>query len=287
MRIVPARLRVGPRHRTVSITGVPAAPELNRIVDVDGRVQTLPPAGLVLSQTLAHALDVEPGEYVRVEVLEGRRPELSMIVPATVDDAMGLSAYMDLDRLHRVMREGDVLSGAYLDVDPAALPDLYRRLKAIPAVAGVTLTAAARRSFEDTTAQNLNLTIFMNVFFAGIIAFGVIYNAARISLAERSRELASLRVLGFTRAEISLILLGELAVLTVIAIPFGVAIGYGLCHLISNSFSSEVFRIPLIFSVPMAAWSALTTLAASAVSGLVVRRRLDRLDLVAVLKVRE
>ena len=287
MRAVPAVMRAGPRHRTVSIVGVSTGAVLNRIADVEGRVLTLPPGGLVLSQTLARVLAVAPGDVLEVEVLEGRRPQLRIPVSATVDDSMGLSAYMDIDRLHAMMREGAVLSGAYLDVDPSALSTLHRQLKVTPAVAGVTLTAAARRNFQDTMAQNLNVTIGINVIFASIIAFGVIYNGARISLAERSRELASLRVLGFTRAEISFILLGELALVTVVAVPIGVVIGYGLCALISQSFSSEVYRIPLVFSSRVAAFAALTTLTASAVSGLVVRRRLDRLDLVAVLKVRE
>ena len=287
MRAVPARLRAGPRNRTVSILGVPALPRLNRVVDMDGRVKRLPPAGLVLSQTLARVLGIQPGDTVQIEVLEGRRRHLFAPVTATVDDAMGLSAYMDIDMLHRMMHEGAVLSGAYLDVDPAALASLHQQLKVTPAVAGVTLTAAARRNFRETMAENLSVTVSINVIFASIIAFGVIYNGARISLAERSRELASLRVLGFTRAEISLILLGELAVVTLAAIPIGVAIGYGLCQLISYGFSSEVYRIPLVFSSRVTAWAALTTLAASAASGLIVRRRLDRLDLVAVLKVRE
>lgn len=287
MRAVPARLRVGPRHRTLSITGVPDPPRLNRIVDVDGRVQTLPSTGLVLSESLARALDVRPGDDVQIDVLEGRRPQWRLPVVATVNDAMGLSAYMDLEALHDLMRESDVLSGAFLDVDAAAMPALERRLKEIPAIAGVTLTAAARRNFLDTMAQNLTMTVTINVIFAGIIAFGVVYNGARISLAERSRELASLRVLGFTRAEISMILLGELAVVTLTALPLGVALGYGLCAWVTHAFSSEVFRIPLVYSPRMAAWASLTTIAASAASALVVRRRLDRLDLVAVLKVRE
>ena len=220
-------------------------------------------------------------------MLEGRRPEWRVPVAATVNDAMGLSAYMDIDTLHDLMRESDVLSGAFLEVDDTQMPALERRLKEVPAIAGVTLTAAARRNFRETMAQNLTVTVTINVVFAGIIAFGVIYNGARISLAERSRELASLRVLGFTRAEISMILLGELAVVTLVALPLGVAMGYGLCVWISHAFSSEVYRIPLVYSPRMAAWAALTTIAASAASALVVRRRLDRLDLVAVLKVRE
>jgi putative ABC transport system permease protein len=136
-------------------------------------------------------------------------------------------------------------------------------------------------------AQNMSFMIFMNVLFAGVISFGVVYNAARVSLSERSRELASLRVLGFTRAEISLILLGELALLTLAAFPVGAIIGYGLSSAIVQSIDSEVYRFPLIVTPQAVAWSFLTIIAAAMVSGLVVRRQLDRLDLVAVLKTRE
>ena len=143
------------------------------------------------------------------------------------------------------------------------------------------------RNFRDTMAEHMNLSIFINVMFAAIIAFGVVYNSARVSLSERERELASLRVLGFTRAEISLILLGELAVLTLLALPVGAVIGYGLGQIIMRAFNNEVYRLSFVTSAATIAWSFLIVMTAAAVSGLLVRRRLDRLDLVAVLKTRE
>jgi putative ABC transport system permease protein len=194
---------------------------------------------------------------------------------------------MEIGALHRLMREGGTLSGAHLLVDPSRLSTLYRKLKALPRVAGVAITAAARDSFRRIMAQNFELITTFNVAFAGIIAFGVVYNAARISLSERSRELASLRVLGFTIGEISLILLGELALLTLLAILPGLLVGWGLSVFVLMSFESEVYRIPLVITPPNLAWSILAVIAAAAVSGLLVRRKLDRLDLVAVLKTRE
>jgi putative ABC transport system permease protein len=154
-------------------------------------------------------------------------------------------------------------------------------------VAGVAFRRTALQNFRDVMAQNMDMMITINVLFAGIIAFGVVYNAARVSLSERSRELASLRVLGFTRAEISFILLGELAVLTALALPAGALMGYGLATFIMLSLDSEVYRFPLVFRPQAIAWAFLTIVAASMFSGLVVRRRLDHLDLVAVLKIRE
>jgi len=287
MRVVPARLRVGARSRTLALTGLEPAPDLNRVVDQEGRPHVLPPEGLVLSRMLGVVLGVGAGDLVQVEMLEGRRPVRQVRVAGIIDDIMGLQAYMDIAALGRLMREGRTVSGVYLQVDPAALQPLYARLKLTPAVAGVAIREAALTNFRDVMAQNMNLTIGINVVFAAIIAVGVVYNAARVSLSERSRELASLRVLGFTRGEISSILLGELAILTLLSLPCGTLIGYGLGLFIMTIFQNEVYRIPFIVTPATVAWGWLTIIAAAALSALAVRRRLDRLDLVAVLKSRE
>ena len=287
MRSIPARFIAGSRSRTLGITGLPAEPTLSRIVDRSGRVQALPPEGLVLSKILGDILGVHRGDMLRVEVLTGDRQVLDVPVAGLVDDSMGLQAYMRLDALNRLVREGTTISGATMTVDPAERTRFYQEVKAMPAVAGVALREMTLRNFRETMAQSMNLQIFFNVLFAGIIAFGVVYNSARVSLSERSHELASLRVLGFTRAEISLILLGELAILTLAALPVGALIGYGLGALIMTGFSNEIYRLSYIVTARTVAWSFLTVIAAAFVSGLMVRRRLDRLDLVAVLKRRE
>jgi putative ABC transport system permease protein len=287
MRTVPVRLRAGQRTRTLAITGLPAVPRLNRIVNRHGDALTLPAEGLLISRMLGQILDVEAGDSIQVEVLESHRPRREVVVTGLVDDSMGLQAYMRLDALRRMLREGGTISGAAVTVDPAALDRFYHDVKTMPAVAGVALREAALQNFRDTMAETMNLSIFFNVLFAGIIAFGVVYNSARVSLSERSRELASLRVLGFTRAEISLILLGELALLTIAALPLGAVIGYLLGRLIIAGFSNEVYRMSFVVSPSTVAWTFLVVIAATCVSGLMVRRRLDRLDLVAVLKTRE
>jgi putative ABC transport system permease protein len=194
---------------------------------------------------------------------------------------------MHIDAIRRLMREGGVITGAAVTLDPAATDHFKAAVKTIPAVAGVALLDAAVQNFRETMAASMNMQIFFNVMFAAIIAFGVVYNSARISLSERARELASLRVLGFTRTEISLILLGELAIVTVAALPLGAFIGYLLGELIMTAFKNEVYRLSFTITPATAAWSFLVVIAAALVSGLAVRRRLDRLDLVAVLKTRE
>jgi len=286
-RTVAAHVRSGHRDRYVSISGVPPNPRFKRIVDRDGRAIRLPPSGVVLGVMLARVLDVVPGDEILLEVLEGQRPTRRVQVTGLVDDLMGLSAYMDETALHQMMREGEVANSALLLIDGAQEVRLAAELKTTPAVAGAGFKRIVLQSFRDVMAANMSISILINLVFAGIIAFGVVYNAARVSLSERSRELASLRVLGFTRAEISLILMGELALLTLVALPVGWLFGYSLAGAIVGMIDSEVFRFPLYVSRQAVALAFLGIIAATVFSGLVVRRRLDQLDLVAVLKIRE
>ena len=286
-RIVPARLRAGTRNRTLAITGLTAAPQLTRVIDRSRGPVELPLDGLLLSQMLADVLGVSVGDTVLVQVLEGRRPVRELPVAALVDDRIGLQAYMRLEPLHRMLHDGDSVSSIALTMDPAARDRFYAAVKTMPAIAGVAMRDTALQNFRETMAEHMDVSIFINVIFAAIIAFGVVYNSARVSLSERSRELASLRVLGFTRAEISLILLGEIAILTTLALPIGVAIGYGLGELIMALFTNEVYRLSFVVRPATIAWAWLTVIAATILSGLLVRRRLDRLDLVAVLKTPE
>lgn len=285
LRSVPARLRFGHRSRQVAIMGLPSQTGLYRVLDVVSmKPVTLPPEGLVVSLTLANVLGVGRGDMLTIEVLEGRRPVLQAVVSDVVDEYMGTSVYMEIGALHRLMREGGNLSGGFITVDSAQLDTLYRALKVTPSVAGVMLKGAALESFQDTFAQNILIIVFFNVLFASVIAFGVVYNAARVSLSERSRELASLRVMGFTRGEISSILLGELAVVTFIAVPVGLFVGYALAALVALAFSTELYHLPLVIMPKTYALAALTIVVAATLSGLAVRRKLDRLNLVEVLK---
>jgi putative ABC transport system permease protein len=287
IRTAAARLRAAHRTRNVAITGLVGEPRLQRVVDQSLQSVSLPPDGLVLSRKLADILHVRAGDAVQVELLEGARPTRIVPVASLVDEFMGTSAYMEMAALQRFLREGRRMSGAALLVARGDEREFYGQIKRIPAIAGVSSKRAAIENFRRTLAQNMNVMIFFNVLFSSVIAFGVVYNAARISLSERSRELASLRVLGFTRAEISQILLGELAVILLVAVPAGLAFGYGLAALVVMAFDTELYRFPLVVSARTFAFAAAATVIAAVVSGLVVRRRLDRLDLVAVLKTRE
>ncbi|HVS66261.1 MAG TPA: FtsX-like permease family protein [Thermoanaerobaculia bacterium] len=287
MRTTPARLTAGPRSRQVGITGVARNAQLQRVVDARGRPIEPPIDGVLLSKVLAERLAVEPGDPLEVAVLEGRRPVVETVVAGTVEDFVGTAAYMEIGALRRLLREGATLSGAALLIDSAQQERLLSRLKETPLVAGVGLEQAVIDNFETYLADNMTTFLLAQLGFAVVIAFGVIYNTARISLSERNRELASLRVMGFRRGEIAYILLGELAALTVVALPVGMLLGYGMLAAALSAFETELYRMPLVISSQAFGVAIVTVLASAAISALVVRRRLNTLDLVAVLKTRE
>lgn len=287
-RAVPATLRFEHRSRRLAIMGVSNDSSLNRVLDAKLARIVIPEQGLALSRKLGEVLGVSVGQRLQVEIKEGSRPTREIPVSALVDDFLGMSAYMEIGALNDLMREGQTISGVFLTCDPAGHKDLYERLKATPGVAAVNVKQAALKGFTETLAKSLMITTIINIMFATVIAFGVVYNNARISLSERSRELASLRVLGLTRGEISFILLGELAIVTLAAIPLGCLLGFGLAWaLIEHMLDLELMRFPLVIAPRTYGWAAVVVLGAATVSALVVRRRLDHLDLVEVLKTRE
>jgi putative ABC transport system permease protein len=287
MRAAAVRLSNDQRTRTLAISGLQHGARMNRVIDGTGTIVTLPGDGLVLSAKLAQLLGTRAGDRVRVELLEGRKSTRDVTVKAVISDFMGINCYMDLDALHRLLEEGPTLSGAYLQIDRTRERDLFRQLKITPRVAGVLPRRAAIDSLRTTMTDTLLKVQAIYALFASIIAFGVVYNNARISLSERSRELATLRVIGFTRPEISFILLGELALVTVVAVPLGLLFGHGLAASMVRMAETEMFRLPLVIAQRSYAISALVIIVATAASALVVRRRLDRLNLVEVLKSRE
>ena len=287
VRTIAVKLSHGPRARRVAIVGLEPQAVLARVVDANLRPVALPESGLLLNDALAAALGASPGDALSVEVLEGARPITSTTVAAVVPEFMGLSAYMRIDAANRLMREGSVLSGVYLQIDPAAQQALYARIKRTPRVAGLTVSDLARRSFEDTLAAVITAVTAMFALFGAAIAFAVIYNNSRIAFAERARELGSLHVLGFSHREMAEVLLGETALLTLAGIPVGLLAGRLLGALVVTLFSTELARIPLVIAPATNGTAVAIALVAAALSAGSTWRQLVRLDAVSVLKAPE
>jgi putative ABC transport system permease protein len=286
-RSVPVRLRFGHRSYRTSIQGIETGSLLHLPLDMNLKPLDLPPDGIVLTDYLGMILGIRQGDSVTIEVLEGLRAVRNVPVVRLVKQYIGLQAYMEIGALNRFMQEGNALSGAYVTVDSLHQEEIYRRLVTMPRVAGALVRKEEIRNFYETQAEAILFFTFLTTILAGTIAFGIVYNSARIALSERSRELASLRVLGYTRAEISYIFLGELGLLVLGAIPLGLLMGSGLCAYIARAVSSDLFRIPVALTPATYSIAATVVVVSACLSGLIVRHRLDHLNLVAVLKTRE
>jgi len=286
-RAVPARLHVGARVHDVTAIGLESGSQLRRLMDMRYRTMSVPPDGVVMGAWLATQSGVRRGETVALEIREGRRRIVTTRVVGLIDEPLGTYVYLNLQTLGRLLDEPNRFSGVNVLVDMARERDLYAVLKRAPQVLGVEFRQGSIANFRAMGDETVAFIRQIEIVFAVIIAFGVVYNTARIAVAERAYELATLRVLGFTRREISAILLGEIGALAVLAIPLGCALGYRLSAWLSSALSTELFRFPVVLEPATYAFAIGVFATAALGSALLVRRRLDRLDLVAVLKARE
>ncbi|MGJ8571726.1 MAG: ABC transporter permease [Hoeflea sp.] len=286
-RAEAATLRHGYRSRNIQIIGSDPETDISRVLDRSFAPIKLPPSGILLSERLAEHLDLGTGDQVEVELNDGQGRKVMVPLIGVTNSYVGLNANMSREALDRLSGQGSRISGARVLVDESRIDDLYAEVKQTPAIASVALQGISRQRFRAVIEENIGISITIYVSLAVIITFGVIYNSARIQLSERARELASLRVFGFTSGEVSSVLLTELSVMVILAQPLGWLIGRGFSVLVAKGFESDLFRIPLIINPSTYAVSSLIVLAGAVVSALIVRRRIDRLDLIRVLKTRD
>lgn len=287
VRAAPVELASGGVVRRIGLTALPSRTLLNRVVDANGRQIELPPQGIVLSAKLADVLGVKPGDRLNVRGLEGKRPSLVVRVARLSEDFAGTAAFMEIGELNRLLGEGDRITGAFLTVAEGKWEEFLRAMKGTPRASSVVVKSRIRESFRKTTAESIGLLQKLYMGFAVVVALGIVYNSARISLSERQRELATLRVVGFTQAEVGAVLVSELAILTFAALPAGLLIGSAFAAGIIHSVNTEFVRVPVILTMANYSLAVLVVVLAAAISALAATRRLNQLDLVGVLKARD
>ena len=283
-RSLPVRLTNGHLTHRTAILGLEQQRNLYRLLNSNSNPIHLPHSGIVLSDKLAELLGVSVGGDLTIEVLEDRRQKVLVAVTGITTEFSGTNAYMDRHALHRLLQEDSRISGAFLRIDNLKSRYIYDFLQRIPRTAGVSIKSAALKSIRETIQKNQLIMQSFNSIFAAIIALGVVYNMARITMAEQQRDLATLRVIGFTQMEVSWMFLSELMIVAIFAIPLGWLVGTGLCYATVKGFESELYRIPLVISRKNLLLSAGVTLLAAIISGLIVRRSLNQVNLVEVLK---
>jgi putative ABC transport system permease protein len=287
IRHVPVVFRNGLHSYQGALSGLVPDARLFRALDSEDREIAMREDGVILGAALARILNIEPGDRLTVEMRQGRQDVLDLPVVGIAETRMGAPAYMELAALNRAIGEPGRISGAYLRIDANQADDLYERLNDIPTIAGVSLKSDSRDAFQRIMDTGAGAVRYVMAFIAGVITFGVVYNAARIAYAERARDLASLRVVGFTRAEVSFVLLGELVVVTLLAIPIGSGFGFGLAWAVSEAFSNDIYQVSAYPDPSSIGTAAVAVLASAAFSGWMVKRQIDKADLVLALKTRE
>jgi putative ABC transport system permease protein len=283
-RYVSVEIKAGPMMRRLLLQGLPERGTLSRVIDAQSKQLTLPPRGIVISAKLASVLGVHPGDDIVVRVLEGREREVAVPVVGLAEDFTSVASYMEIHALNRILLEGDQINGAHLVVESGHWIDFLTAVKNTPRAAGCVIKNSLREGFRKTTAQSIGLLQKMYSLLATIVAFGIIYNSARISLSERARELATLRVLGFTRGEVGAVLVGELVLLTAVALPLGLLLGNLFAHEIITSVNTETVRLPIVLTSANYAYAVLIVASASALSAVFAARKLAEIDLVSALK---
>jgi putative ABC transport system permease protein len=287
LRSVPVRMRAGHRQRDSVLLGYPEAPRLRFLLDAETRAMPVPTDGVLLTSKLAEVLGIQPGERLTLELREGSFRTEVVTVAGTVDEPFGMQGHMDARALARLVRDSGAVNTALLTIDALALPEIERRLKAMPTVSSVASPRDFKKQFDEQSAAVVNTFTFIMMAFACVIAVGVVYNNARVSLSQRTRELGSLRVLGFNRREIASILFGEQAIQVVLSVPPGLLLGRWMAHAMFSGADPETYRMPVVVSVPTYVFAVLVATFAAIVSALLLRRKLDQLDLIGVLKTRE
>lgn len=283
-RYVPVELRAGPIVRRLAVQGLPARGSLSRVIDAQPKQLTLPGRGIIMSAKLADVLQVRPGDEIVARVLEGRERELTLPIVGLAEDFAGTAAYMEIKALNRLLLEGDRISGAHVVVDKSRWSEFVAAVKETPQIGGCIIKDSLREGFRKTTAESIGLLQKIYMLFATIVAFGIIYNSARISLSERARELATLRVLGFSRGEVGAVLIGELVLLTVVALPIGLLLGSGFAKGILTAVNTETVRLPLVLTAANYAFAVLVVAVASAASAVFASRKVATINLVSALK---
>lgn len=287
LAVAPLRVRFGARYRQIAISALPDGGQLRRIIGLDGERVPVPPSGLLVSRRLLHWLGAEVGDRLTLETLEGRPRQAALTVSAALDDELGLNVFASIPTLTAFLGEAPVMATALLRVAPGREAQVVRRLDQMPAVIGVTSRRDAIADFEKITGESMRAMTAVLALLSAVLAIAVVYNGARVALAERARDLASLRVLGFTRGEVSRILFGEMGIAVGLGVPLGLLLGRWLAGLTVTGVAADEFRLPLVITPATYLLAALVVIAAALASALQMRRLIDRLDLVEVLKTRE
>lgn len=283
--LLPVRITAHQHRYQTNVIGLPAQPQLRQLVNPQQQILSVPAYGLLLNINLARKLNVKPGDSIYIQKLEGDQKIQAVPVQGIVNDYIGLLAYASIDFVNQLLHEDRHIRMANVLLDKTQLPAFYEAIKNIPRIATVAVRSQLIRIFEQTYQVHILVFTYILTAYALFIAVGVIYNSIRIALEERTTELATLRVLGFSLNEVFKVFLGELILQLLCAIPLGFLVGHGLAAWVIHLLRNDFFTVPLVVAPSTYLIATATILAAAVFSALVIRRKINQFNLVDTLKV--
>ncbi|WP_244241567.1 ABC transporter permease [Leptospira jelokensis] len=286
-RSIPIKMTKDQKSKDIVLTGLPDQSELRKILGKNLKPIQIPISGIMVNQDLANRMNIQIGETIQIETLDGEKKKFSIQVTSLANEILGQGVFMSKENLNRILNEGNLINIALLKTDPKKDIDLIKEFKDDPLVIGLFSKTAILKGFQEVMQRSLQSTSIFILIFTIIISIGVIYNTAMITLSERIYELGSLRILGFTLKEVFAIIAWELSWQILCAIPLGCIFGYQVANLILNSNETEGFKIPATIYPSTYYVSILLALFTAGISYMIVFRKLKTMDLLSVLKVRE
>ena len=276
-------MTLGPRSRRVSLTGL--APDAQLYTPLDQRGHPVRPLdqGLVLSSRAATVLQARVGDTIRVRPLVGERRESNCVVTQIVDTYLGMGAYCDLSYLSRLIGEERAASSVLMRTSSS----LGSHMAARPWVVGLNWRLSSYTKMKATLDQSLGTSLGILSTFAALLSFGSVLNLALVSLAERSREVGTFRVLGLTPVEVARIFVMESYVLNGLGILAGLPLGFLLVQMITRSYDTDFFRFPTLIPIHRIVLSVALMLVFITLAQLVVLRMVRSWPWLDALKVRE
>ncbi len=281
----PFRLKNGWREKNTMIMGIERNSRVYHLSGLNGGRIDVPREGILLTEGLAESLGVKRGDMLTIEALNKPGIERQVTVKGLVEEYMGGSGFMELDVLNGVLQEGSTINNALINLR-------YNSGNFVRDIEGMAYVQSVRE--PDDMVKQYNEYMGLMYAYIGVIitlscimGFAIIYNTTTISIMERKRELASLRIMGFTNKKVSELIFNENTAVSVMGLIVGMPLGRFMGVQMLNYVPEDMMSLPLVIFPKTYVLAAVTVALFVILAQMANMRRISRMDLVEVMKSRE
>ena len=283
---IPVSLKFLNHKKDVIALGISDGSELYNVFDKDGNRLEVPKSGMMVSEQVANKLGVQVGDVLQVESIFAKDEKLNVKIEKIIPQYLGANIYMNQDVLLGLLKQGEMMTSALNAIDERAIPSLKDEYRASKYISIIEVRQEMIDKYEELMGS-ATYALWVMAIISIITGFAIVYNSSIISLAERKRELASLRVMGMTPKEVMEVVSVEQWFIGFSGMIAGIPLAFLMSQAMSTSMSNDLYTIPPGTSGNAIVLAFIGTIFAIAVSQVSISRKVKQLDLVAVLKERE